>query len=264
MGISKSKDIGLYHPHRYMFVGAPSAGKTWLASTFPDPFFFDFDDGCRRIAGAKHSFDFEAFDVLNDPDAARRATSQLRTFISMKSAGKMPYKTCVFDSMTTWSQAQLEQILASNNRQGGKAQIQDYGALAEDMRSFFGMGVRAFDNVIIIAHEETEKDELTGVIVARPLCLGKKFVSFLPSYVEEMWYCESRVMAGKRAFSIKTLPDSRHPFLRTSIPNMPMSMDEPSYPKIAALAGWTQGGGAGTSTTTDVKAGAQAAATKTA
>ena len=178
---------------------------------------------------------------MRDSRAAEQAFQRLREFIKAKDAKTLPYRTAVLDSMTTWSQAQMEAILVANNRKDGKAQIQDYGALAEEMRNLFGMCVRAFEYVVLIAHEEIEKDELTGSIVARPLCLGKKFVSFLPGCVDEMWFCESRVVANKRVFSIKTLPDSRHPFLRTAVANLPMTLEDATYEKIAKLGGfWTE------------------------
>lgn len=237
MAVQSSSTISAYRPTRFMFVGNPTAGKTHLACTFPAPFVMDFDDGAKRV-GKKLPFDYETFDVMNDSQAATRTVVRLRELIALKTAGKMPYKTGILDSLTTWSQAQMDAILTANGRKDGKAQIQDYGALADDMRSLFGMCVRAFENVILIAHEDIEKDELTGAIIASPLCLGKKFVKHLPGYVDEMWFCESKALAGKRVFTIKTLPDSRHPFLRTAISNMPQVLEDPSYEKIAKLGGF--------------------------
>src|SRR3990167_6405365 len=237
MVVQSSSKIGVYRPTRFMFTGNPTAGKTHLAATFPKPFFMDFDDGCRRV-GSKLPFDFEVFDVMNDSQAATHALLRLKEFIALKTAGKLPYRTLVLDSLTTWSQAQMDAILTANGRKDGKAQIQDYGALADDMRSLFGMAIRVAEFVILIAHEDIEKDELTGAIVASPICLGKKFIKHLPGYVDDMWFCESRAIAGKRSFSIKTLPDSRHPFLRTAIANMPQLMEDPSFEKIAKLGGF--------------------------
>lgn len=237
-GIQSSASISIYHPHRFMFVGNPSAGKTHLAATWPSPFFFDFDDGCRRIGAARLGFDFEVFDVLHDPGAASRVMPRIREFIKARNEGRLQYRTGVLDSLTSWSMAQMATILAANNRSDGRAQIQDYGALAEDMQTLFGACVRAFENVIVIAHEDTEKDELTGAIVSRPVCLGRKFLSLLPKYVEEMWFCESKVLAGKRTFSIKTIPDARHQWLRTAVAGMPLILEDPSYPKIAKLGGF--------------------------
>jgi hypothetical protein len=222
MAIVSSKDIKLYHPHRIMLVGNPTGGKTQLACTWPKPFVFDFDDGCRRIGGAGLDFDFEVFDVLHDPGAADAAKARVMEF--KNSQRKHGYRTCVFDSLTAWSNAQMGSILRINRRE--KPQVQDYGMLADEMTSMLGRAIVSFDHVIVIAHEDLEKDEALGTFVAKPLCLGKKFVSGLPGYMEEMWFCESRAMGGKRKFSIKTLPDGRHPFLRTAIKDMPALMED--------------------------------------
>ena len=236
MTVQSSKSIKLVHPTRYMLIGPPTGGKTHLACTFPKPFVFDFEDGIPRIGGAGLEFDYETFDYNRDDAAADKAKARLMEFSAMKRAGKLPYRTCVIDSLVAWSNATMASVMRMSKLD--KPSQKEFGELANEQEQFKGFAVATFDYLVIIAHEEVEKDEVSGALVAKPLALGKAFSKGLPPYMSEIWFCDSQIGATGRKFTIKTVKDTRHPFLRTAVKGMPPVMEDATFEKIAKLGGF--------------------------
>src|SRR3990167_8905718 len=236
MAIQSSKGITIPHPRRYMLVGPPTAGKTHLACTFPKPFVFDFEDGVPRIGGAGLAFDYETFESAYDDTAWDKAKARLLEFNALRRAGKLPYETCVVDSLIAWSNAVMRGIMRTSKLEHPSPK--EFGMLAAEQEQFMGYVVATFKYAILIAHEEIDKDEATGAYVGKPLALGKAYPKTLPPYMSEIWYCDSQVTGMERKFPIRTLRDLKHSYLRTAIKNMPHNMENASYEKIAKLGGF--------------------------
>lgn len=215
--VKNSKDIPRFVPRRVMLVGDPSSGKTHLACTFPKPLVIDFDAGVHRVAGRGLDFDYESFNVLSDNTARDSAEKVIR---AMGKSGK--YTTLVLDTLTTWCIAEAEDIVAnkkgkSNPKMEGKLSMNDYGILADRMTTLLSLAISLYDIVVVTAHQQPFEDPVSGGLILQPMAMGKKFLSLLPGYMEEIWQCSGDHVGGQRTFKIRTAKDFMHPYVRTNI-----------------------------------------------
>jgi len=84
------------------------------------------------------------------------------------------FKTYVIDSATTWSGTIMNQELKRQGRSGGPPQQNDYLPVMQVMENLIkDMTSNLPCNLILICHEDSDKDELTGRIKIGPLFIGK-------------------------------------------------------------------------------------------
>ena len=201
--------------------GKPKTGKTVLATQFPMPWVVDMEKGLgsvmaiQRAKGLKFDFDVTEIndEVTEDKDfidlcgktfARQDAWTKLKKLTEVL-CGKMPQdSTLVVDSLTKAGELLLEHIKRTNNRK--QLQIQDWGTFAEEMLFWFNLLFTGKCNVIVIAHEQVIKDELTGNI-ERTLLLPGKSASRLPTVVDEFWYMEKKLVGKNVKRTLCTFGD---------------------------------------------------------
>lgn len=216
-----------------LVIGAPGAGKTCLAASFPGPvLYLDFDD----------KVDSAALFYKNKPELlanveVRQLSRQLNAdpletmnkiiaeeLIPQQRAGQMKFKTLVLDSISAFSSATLQHIIRTNP--GIKGMETKQGKMPD--KPHYGVMLREFDrlipgllslpcNIVMCAHLDTYKDDATGVIIREPAMDGS-FAQKLPRFFKECWflYVDDK---GKRW--AQTRADSRFGCLRSQIAGLP-------------------------------------------
>ena len=229
--------------------GPPKVGKTVLASQFPQPFFIDLDDGLKSVKSlrAKWGLDFD-FDVVQidegpteDEDFVSicgKAFVKQPAWLKVKKltsalAMRMPQdSTLVLDNMSRASEFLLDYIRGRTGRE--QLQIQDWGTFLNEMLSLIvtlkSKGAKC--NVVIIGHEATNKDEVTGEFVRHLLIPGQS-KDRIPSMVNEFLRLETRVTGTRNKPKIvrvlRSIPDPR---TATGSQALLPDIENPTYEKM--------------------------------
>ena len=157
-------------PHaKILGYGVSGAGKTRFGGTMPGPrYWFNFEE--NNIVTLKQN-GFEA-----DYDNYDNYTAILSKIISLKKS--CPYNTVVVDNGYGFYKVMMDHILKLGSRE--VPQIQDYGLAQDRTRSLFKELLHLPAHVLIIFHEQIEKDETQGKVMGRILIQGKNFPDELP------------------------------------------------------------------------------------
>jgi hypothetical protein len=182
--------------------GNPGTGKTCFAAGFPAPIlYFDFDN---KVSSAIRFFskDKERLDNIEIKSLSMSLTQnpliaftqEIEALRKMQATGNFPYKTLVIDSITTFSAATLQHIIASNpgikGRQTAQGTMPDkphYGILLREFERLIP-GLLTLDmNIVMLGHLTEYKNDDTGAMVREVMCDGS-FSSRLPIYFDEVYY----------------------------------------------------------------------------
>lgn len=200
MKLSELKTEGNF---KGLFMGAPGNRKTCTAASFPYPILLIDFDVKADSAALFYKNDSERTDNIDvrqlGGDLTKDPMVEMNNIIDkelipMQRSGEFKYKTIIIDSMTTFSSAALAHIVKTNpgikrvtSKQGVQPGLQDYGILKREFARLIPGILSLPCNVIMTAHVNTEKDELTGAIQRRPLMDGS-FAAQLPIYFKEVWH----------------------------------------------------------------------------
>lgn len=120
----------------------------------------------------------------------------------------------VVDSATTLFSHMRRLILQVQGR--GAMEIQDWGIILSNLEELFSVLFSLpFKHVILIAHDQTERDELIGKVEIKPLIDGQ-MKNKVGLYVEEMYYMSPEITKDKAVYQILTKPVGRVTQARTS------------------------------------------------
>lgn len=128
---------------------------------------------------------------------------------------KLPFDTLVVDSLTTLTEALMEDYLI-RSQLGIKVAIKDipamqhYQILDKHLTQFISGLLALPCNVIMLGHLDVYKDDSTGAMIRQPLMKGK-WAAKLPIYFEEVYV--GKIVGEKRI--IQTQPDSTYAIART-------------------------------------------------
>jgi hypothetical protein len=199
MKLSELKTEGNF---KGLFIGPPGNRKTCTATSFPYPILLlDFDNKADSAAlfYKEDKPRLEGIDVrqlgdnlTKDPMVEMNSIIE-KELIPMQKSGDFAYKTIIIDSITTFSSAVLKHIVQTNpgikrnaTKQGVQPCLQDYGILKREFARLIPGILSLPCNIIMTAHVDVTKDELTGAIQRRPLMDGA-FSAQLPIYFKEVW-----------------------------------------------------------------------------
>lgn len=207
---------------RCLQIGPAGIGKTCTASTFPKPiYYFDCEDGIKSLLPY---YDYDEaklegieFDSYLDkdpkkPDAYTRIQSKLTDF---ESKPVFPYKTLVFDSLTTIEDRIMNQTIfeVQTKRVKGKvANQQDYGLVIWDIEEFVQRLLTLPCNIVLNCHVQVIQNDLTREILTMPLVVGKKLPQKLPIWFDEVYqlhFKDNKRMWQLRPEGQVTLPKTR-------------------------------------------------------
>jgi AAA domain len=196
-------------------VGPPKSGKSWLASTAPQPIlYYDFDNRKESLRGKSGLNIITLYDSSQaNPTVISTIEGDLSTIKYRVEKGEEIPKTVVFDSMTHFKKC----IENSLMKQMGKGTFREISiAPGHVMRQPVGWDVingveqylyyfiaewRSLMNIIIVFHEKDEKDNVnstekvkayTGMKVVDPQYLNKCLTVF-----NEVWRIDYNVGSSK-------------------------------------------------------------------
>lgn len=177
-----------------VFAGPSGSMKTYAASSFPKPYFFDFDRGLKTIRDVPWDFDFDEYD-----ENIGRVMLKLQEF-----ERHCPYETFIFDSTTLLAQdvllyyCKLNGNLDDRGQPTSKVGRLEYGQRVKWLQGFVADIGRFPVNVILICHETTyvvvytvNRDgtpDKTGPMVTRPAVPGRNLPDQLPVFFDENYH----------------------------------------------------------------------------
>lgn len=137
---------------KVVLFGESGAGKTSMASTFPDPLFLDLDDGMRSVAN-KNLLRYPANpnEVVTDYGEIEEFRAQVYEDLENGSA---PFKTVVVDGLNDLRIRIMDNILTTINADRlyqDQPNLQDYGKLKRDTMTTFYDFLLLPCNVVFIA-----------------------------------------------------------------------------------------------------------------
>lgn len=186
---------------KLLLIGESGSGKTSFLAGMPKPWIADFDG--KVVSGAeflrKHKpaqlahVEYEDYASMKGAPIlpANKVNSDLGKF---KTQVPFPYETVGLDSLTTFSDHSMEYLIKANPgvvkrmaTQGVQLPVlQDYQMARIWFKQFIGAMLALPCNVVMTAHIQTEKDEVTGRIIRSPMMAGK-LAQELPIYFGEVW-----------------------------------------------------------------------------
>jgi hypothetical protein len=144
---------------KMLVYGASGVGKTVFGASAPSPIFLNAEGGMLSVADRNiDRINIETFQDLRD------------AFDFLK-AGQHKYQTVIIDSLTEIQKKSMDGILAKSGNE--KPLIGDWGTNIEEVRKISRYFRDLQMNVILIALEQIEKDEISGQTMRAPALQGK-------------------------------------------------------------------------------------------
>lgn len=225
-----------------LLVGPPGAGKTTAAATAPSPvLFLDMDNKVHKMENVQAKL--ASGEIIQWTPNARlfegklagfvaNATNPQAKFVQRRATGYMnlaevidkleadeckyngvQIRTVVLDSFTSVEE-HLKRLLMSANGVATISQplwgtvLTNYENLLNSLLSLKGV------NVIVIAHQKPNKDDLTGVITYTPLISGQMKDKIGKDF-EEVYFLEKTIKNNAAVYEMLTIGSTTKP-CRTS------------------------------------------------
>lgn len=210
---------------KILLVGDVGTGKTALTLTLGEALqVIDIDNGLATGNNLIDKFTSERKKVdvkqFLEPDPTKSATvfPAVKAYIySLPGAikrGEYQFKVLAIDSLSSLAEAAIQATMANSSRIGSTPEIQHWGMAFNDIKNVLGV-IRSLPiPVILIAHEQvksvgtgTQKKDTLEIAIQ-----GKNLPSQICRYYGEIWYMETREIAGgKQKYILKTVSDSIFP-----------------------------------------------------
>jgi hypothetical protein len=201
---------------RLLLWGPQKRKKTRLLLTAPKPVrVYDFDNGALSLAAEAKPGEIQVV-RFREAKADKIGHSQKRptqkdlfdAFITdFNSLYDLPAKdlpaTICYDSLTSLSDIVLEYVLAMNGR--NDPQFQDWGQAIVKIEESIQSACSLAANFILIAHEQVQRDELTGSIRNDPMTIGK-LSQKIAMYFDEVMYTDVVSVNNKNEVKLLTEP----------------------------------------------------------
>jgi hypothetical protein len=208
--MASGKDLFLDPNKRVLVYGRSGSGKTSLIGKVLEVpemcplYVFDFDlriNSILAVVQKQDIIDNLTYDQFRDGAQAGKAftdaETKYRELAQAISGGKGP-RTIAMDSLTFMEKSIMSRVLMMD----GKAatfppQLNHYKAVISQLEDFVSKLCALPVNIIVTAHEDVDKDEITGQMVRGIGVTGKKLPSVLPGYFNEVWYAEIQSSPNK-------------------------------------------------------------------
>lgn len=248
-----------------LYCGATKSGKTYLAGTYPNPFFIDTDGGGRTLKGTHIPFLSYSIAGLREGDAKNRPQpyEEIRFVLQKmiqnkgriwinKETGSLHFdsekegyeaydvKTLVFDSLTMLAdlllyEAGFDNRIGETKSQEGKkdlsvdnAQRAEYGVLRKRLVEIFDYTKDLRMNIVATAFVDGGQDEKGEWRVSKNPAVQGSFRSICGHYFDLVALLEEdQVSPGKYYLYSQT-----HKFGVGTRDKLPAKIENPSYQKI--------------------------------
>lgn len=209
-----------------LLMGVSGTGKTALTIQFPDPFVLDCDDNLNgpvkyltRNGVELKNVSFGSPYSDNEGNPLPREKWFPRAGELLSEAIKSPCKTIVIDSLTSFSDLVLIEVLRLQGRslsdvtlstKGSRIadeqmQIQDWGMFFNAMKSLVMKLKASGKTVVFNAHTKSKEDNLTKSFQTVLACPGQTS-DLLAGFFEEVWLLENTIVGvGKTAREQRTV-----------------------------------------------------------
>lgn len=200
--MTKLSELKLSARRKILLYGNSGTGKTVFGCSFPGPIYVADFDGKISSAAEYYNKDSERLEDIDydtflpkDPKdlVFRNFYNKLAEIKAVGKSGELKYKTFVLDSLTTYAEAMMVEVMAQNPGikclgQGATTApaLQHYRLLNNHFKNVLNEILSLPCNVVITAHIKTDKDELTGEIVREPMLSGQ-LAARLPIMFEEVY-----------------------------------------------------------------------------
>jgi phage nucleotide-binding protein len=171
--------------------GEPGIGKTVLACRAPGALELECEKGA-------------AMSLMNHPElqdipviAIRDDSAKLLSLaLELRKGAHPEYQTIIIDTLSEFQSLQLAEVWHAERDKGkrpeGHPYQQDYKVNTEYLREVILTFCDLERNVIFVAHETEEKNELTGNSITRPM-FTPKLASTMYAYTDAMLYMQMEV-----------------------------------------------------------------------
>ena len=204
------KDLILDANKRALVYGRSGTGKTSLLGKVLEldemcPLYvFDFDlrlNSILAVVNRQRVVDGLTYDQFRDSTQPGRAftdaEAKLREIERDIKAGKGP-RTVGLDTLTFMEKSIMGRTLQLDGKPPTfPPQLQHYKTVISTIEDFISKLCALNCNVIVNAHEDIDKDDITGQMVRGIGVTGKKLPSILPGYFNEVWYAEVMAVPNK-------------------------------------------------------------------
>lgn len=216
---------------KILLYGDSGSGKTCFGTGWPGPIHYcDFDGKVNSAAsflqGKGESTDGISFENYAPTDARGTAGARFNADIGKMRKDRSLPGTLILDSLTTFSDEMMRYLMRLNpgikrmDTQGAATPaMQDYQVARLFFKQTLGELLNLPCNLIVTAHVQIDKDEITGEILRTPMLAGK-LSRELPILFPEVH--RSFVKDGK--YLAQTKSDARYQ-CRTQIPRLPAEIE---------------------------------------
>lgn len=225
---------------RLLLQGPPGAGKTTLACQMPKAYIADCDlnlgGALRYMNEAKLTLPV-GYDTIDRKDDGSDVEPNLRferLCLCLQSAAADPnVETLVLDSATKISDYIIAHTLRMQNKKA--MEMTSWGFYLGYWKELINKLSSVRKNLVLIAHEKVEKDEIDQSLKYFLLIPGQ-FGSMAGSLFTDVWRCEVAAGAGfganvKYSWNVRTMPD--HKFQLKNSLGLP-AVFQFAWPTIAA------------------------------
>lgn len=202
--------------------GVSGTGKTEFACTFPKPFVIDLDNGMLSQMGKDVEYvtvrDYEGFmEAINEAEKLKDV------------------ETIVIDSVTMLQEHMEATILSLNNKK--IMDIHCYMVLVNMFQQLFTGLTYKNKHVVVTAHEQIIKDEITGSVQILPLIAGKVLPNQLPLFFDEVYRAmvNKTVDKGKASYEYTLVTKATAKATAKSRLRLPAEITPPTYAQIMKL-----------------------------
>lgn len=238
-----------------LLIGPPGCGKSTAASTAPKPILYlDMDQKLAKMSNIAHlvksgevlvwtpdekliSGKLASFVTNATNPQAKYTQKQAKGYIKLaESIDELEQSGCVYNGVKiatvvldtfTSTEEHLKRLLMSAN---GVVTISQplWGTILTNNENLISALLNLKANIIVIAHEQATKDELTGQITYTPLISGS-FKEKIGKDFEEVYYMEKKVQGDKAIYEMLTVGSSMKPCRTTRVIGARV---EPNFEKL--------------------------------
>jgi hypothetical protein len=189
--------------------GSFGTGKTNLLRTCRLPVFIDSFDpgGTKTIRDAIDRGEIVADNrwELEDPKSPSTFVAWDKAYHERKRSGFFQnFGTYCLDSATTWSDAAMNVTLKKEGRAGGHPWQNDYSPTMAMIAAAIRDMVTLPCDVILICHEDVDKDEASGRMFVGPLFTGKTARMKIPLLFDEIYCAQTKETSGGVNYQLLT------------------------------------------------------------